>query len=765
MKQNESQGNRKTKVNSSSNMSSKITKIVTFGRLDIELCLKLSETFINQQKISFDSIETPSDLGFLSSNKEIWKDITLKSNNENLNFMIQINKSTIQKTFVSYVCLTKLDLTEDLRFINEIITYVTEKNWIFLNFENLATDCLNIQFIIENEVENEKKIIKIVEGNKNNQDKTDGSAKKFEEEENCYNKDNEQRKTLSSMTKNNNLSNEEENKDDKKNILMQINPKQYEDFNYIYFNLKSYTEEDLNNIITIQNLGNFYTELKEKYQIDIITNFPNILTSITTTNHVFSLEKILLQTDIFLFEKKDAYSIFNFLHIIQHKDDNLAMSNTITTRNEGNKNTLGTNPNKLNNSRSRSSIQDISFNISNLDKKKMFSYFSNEVVGQCPYIYNKKIALFMDEFTKATILHYSSSKKKAQTYEYDTLLHPKINHYNIEIVNQYKNIVESNYDNFLLIFFGSFIGTIIQETGEASMKSIYLSYLTAVESSKKFLEIKKNNLKIPNDPKFYIVKLPESTIISYLKDQAMKQKENKFTLDCLNKKRSQLKSYNPLFDYHLNAYFTSHFNQKALLTKGFINNKGYIMYDALYRDILGTSPKRKKKTDITDKTLLNYINHINIGKNINNKEIDVLENVLKKTTSINKKLAHCNSYRVNNTLYNGQVQNKLFSRTVKNGGLTKLPPIKKDKTIGSSFSMTNIHSKKYLDNKGKYSFENRPNNIVKEKKKLENKKEVIEEVEVKQNESNKKNGEFNHSYIKNIEEPEMSSQKEKESKI
>ena len=206
-------------------------------------------------------------------------------------------------------------------------------------------DCLNILFTIENENEEEKKIIKIVEGNKN---QSVSSTKRFEEEEECDNKNNDQRKTKTNITKSNNLSNEEENEDNK-NILKQINPKQYEDFNYIYFNLKSYTEEDLNNIITIQNLGNFYTELKEKYQIDIITNFPNILSAITTAKHVFSLENILLQTDIFLFEKKDAYSIFNFLHIIQHKDDNLAMNSTITNKNENSKNTLGTNSNKLHN--------------------------------------------------------------------------------------------------------------------------------------------------------------------------------------------------------------------------------------------------------------------------------------------------------------------------------------------------------------------------------------------------------------------------------
>ena len=233
MKQNESQGNRKAKVNSSSNISSTITKIVTFGRLDIELYLKLSKTFLNQQKISFDSIETPSDLGFLSNNKEIWKDIILRSNNENLNFMIQINKSTMQKTFVSYVCLTKLELPEELKFINEIITYVTEKNWIFLNFENVSMDCLNILFTIENENEEEKKIIKIVEGNKN---QSVSSTKRFEEEEECDNKNNDQQKTKTNITKSNNLSNEEENEDNK-NILKQINPKQYEDFNYIYFTI------------------------------------------------------------------------------------------------------------------------------------------------------------------------------------------------------------------------------------------------------------------------------------------------------------------------------------------------------------------------------------------------------------------------------------------------------------------------------------------------------------------------------------------------
>jgi hypothetical protein len=135
----------------------------------------------------------------------------------------------------------------------------------------------------------------------------------------------------------------------------------------------------------------------------------------------------------------------------------------------------------------------------------------------------------MDNFTKVTIAHYHPSKATWSIYKYDTLIYPKINYNNINIINKYKHLLQTHYKSFLLIFYGSFIGKLIlMQNGLIITRYIYLSYLTGIESAKKILEIYKNKLPLPNNQKYYIVKLPANKINSYLKEQMILQKENKF---------------------------------------------------------------------------------------------------------------------------------------------------------------------------------------------------------------------------------------------
>ena len=204
--------------------------------------------------------------------------------------------------------------------------------------------------------------------------------------------------------------------------------------------------------------------------------------------------------------------------------------------------------------------------------------------------------------------------------------------------------------------------------------------------------------------------LPNNAINLYLKEESMKQKESKFTLDCLNKKKSQLQFYNPLFDYHLHSYFNSHVNRKVLRTKGFINSKGYIMYDPVYRDLLGNSPQRKKQ--VPDKVLLNSITRLNIGKDINNKEIDVFNTVLKKTSPINRKLPMYHSLnKSNSTLYSNGQTNRNFNKTTRAPCTNKLPPIKKENQLGSSASMNCVFDTKKSYYKSEKSIENEKKRI------------------------------------------------------
>ena len=86
-----------------------------------------------------------------------------------------------------------------------------------------------------------------------------------------------------------------------------------------------------------------------------------------------------------------------------------------------------------------------------------------------------------------------------------------------------------------------------------------------------------------------------------------------------------MKDYVSLYDYHLKSFFSSESVRKDLKSKGFINTKGFIMYDPVHRDVMGkiTQKKKKKVTEEEMKNKLrNSIEEIDVPSNIKDKEID-----------------------------------------------------------------------------------------------------------------------------------------------
>ena len=90
-----------------------------------------------------------------------------------------------------------------------------------------------------------------------------------------------------------------------------------------------------------------------------------------------------------------------------------------------------------------------------------------------------------------------------------------------------------------------------------------------------------------------------------------------------NKEKSELKEYIPLYDYHLVYYFRSYVNQKELKKKGFINDKGYIMYDPVHRKRMRPDLANVKlNEEETQKKVESNIKNIDVGSRIKDKEID-----------------------------------------------------------------------------------------------------------------------------------------------
>ena len=295
---------------------------------------------------------------------------------------------------------------------------------------------------------------------------------------------------------------------------------------------------------------------------------------------------------------------------------------------------------------------DNKINWKNITKANIFDYFikgiapatRDEVIGM-------KTGLFIEQLNKLIIIY--TTKKAAYRQEFDSQPYPKINHNNMSLIKEYKDILSEKKNDYYSILLSSIIiHCAVCAPNCQSTEVIYPGFLISLEVIKKKLECEKNHF-IP-DENIYKVKLDEKILEKNLEIFASGGKENGFVLDCINRQKSQMKDYVSLYDYHLKTYFTSEAIRKELKNKGFINSKGFIMYDPIHRDIMIEKNKKKKKK-ITEEEMknkvMNSINGINVPSNIKDKEIDAKKLAKQKNFAtesklpINKEIISLHNYR------------------------------------------------------------------------------------------------------------------------
>ena len=143
---------------------------------------------------------------------------------------------------------------------------------------------------------------------------------------------------------------------------------------------------------------------------------------------------------------------------------------------------------------------------------------------------------------------------------------------------------------------------------------------------------------------------------------SLKKKEGKFKLDCDNKIKSKYKEYNPLLDKNLNPYFSSKSNEKTLKKGGFITDKGFIVYDNIYKDSLRLFLKSKKSEKVKNEELLNIINEFKISNDFNNKEKSAEEEILKRDIVLETRFP---TFKTNNQQFQLNKIKKLNSEKMK----------------------------------------------------------------------------------------------------
>ena len=255
-----------------------------------------------------------------------------------------------------------------------------------------------------------------------------------------------------------------------------------------------------------------------------------------------------------------------------------------------------------------------------INKQKLFDYFIKGIAsGTKTEVDGDKMGFFLDDFLKYFVVH--AAKKSANKYEFDCQLYPKINHNNMNLVEDYKKIIKKNANHYISLFI-TFILSGVTATGSTSNEVVIGAFLNALEIIKRKLECEKNNIVL-SEKELMKFKLSEKSLAERIKELALGNQESGFILDCTNKEKSELKEYVPLYDYHLVYYFRSDINKKELQKRGFINEKGIIIYDPVHRKRMRPDLEKKKLTEEEAiKKVEGNIKNIDVGSRIKDKEID-----------------------------------------------------------------------------------------------------------------------------------------------
>ena len=631
---------------------------LSFGKLDliykfefIEKDLEKSEEEIQQDEngskyYNIEDFNSIKDLKFLQDKKEIWERISLKPNNATLDQLLTANKISKKKMNVEYITygIPKFEEEEE-KFFLDIYNYVNEKNNLDINEKPLVEDgsySLKFEFYFKDQThsfclgsggenaEEEKKEENPEEEKKEEEKKEESTPQENKEESTP-----QENKEESTPQENNEAP--EENKEEEKKEENQ-EPEDYEPNEAMKAEkIPKFSRKD--SVLCNMDPKN------KKYNLfylnfdglkDIPGNFEN--------NDLIEL--------LYFLKKKGAKIFINYCKPEEPKEEKKEES-------KDNKENAGKEKEKqkpkdkgkkeendekeekemkcLNNLYYLTDIYFFDFKQAieefnkhyhcfttdksdkNINKQKLLDYFINGIAsGTKKEVDGDKYGFFLEDFVKFYMVH--ANKKKAKKNEFDCQLFPKVNHNNIKLIDEYKNIIKKNSNNYVSIFITFFISGIT--SSGATDEAIIGGFLNALEIIKRKVECEKNNINL-NEKNLMKYKISEKNLAERIKELNLINQEGDFVLDCTNKEKSELKEYIPLYDYHLVYYFRSYVNQKELKKKGFINDKGYIMYDPVHRKRMRLDLANVKlNEEETQKKVESNIKNIDVGSRIKDKEID-----------------------------------------------------------------------------------------------------------------------------------------------
>ena len=571
--------------------------ILSMGHYDIDYLIELNDDDINKYNIEdISKLKTYEDISFIINNQYLWNKIKIITDNKIINLLLYLNKISIEsnKSYIEYISYeTPIFYNESIK---SMLKTVNDLNFFFINNFSINSESkkyfkLKIKYheketiINFDHIEEKNKIEK--KDNNNN----DGNDDNNNDDDDNINKINEDKKEEE---------NKEENKENEESGYLR-GPNNV--FNKIKFDCGSYNYfilsiEDTLEITPYEDFVDFIIYVKLNLNANIVIEYGDVSQYFNNKDSMGLLNKIYLLTDIFLFDEKDTINNFKMHYEIFTKENDKNKYNENYNQKEKDNNIIikieENNKCQINNNnRIIDNNQSIINREKNMSEKDLFNYFRHTIAcNGALSILNTKLAIFIDNyFSKVTFIEVPLNIK-ATTLSYEIKPYPKLSHTTVNVVDLYKGNLRRNKNLFKSIFYAGVLNKIIiSKRKNIGLEVLYSAYLIGHEILKRMLHLYTNEIKLPDNPKFYIVKINTDEVNEYVKKENIAKKENKFVLDCTNYEKSKLKYYVPLFDYNLNEFFGNKQIKRELINKGFINSKGFVNYDPVYMKELGIFKK------------------------------------------------------------------------------------------------------------------------------------------------------------------------------
>ena len=302
-------------------------EILAFGSLNLIMTLHLDHNDLKKYRLNWDDIKSLDDLKFIRKHHHFWKRVELSSNNDTLKIILNINKTSPKLIYVGYVVFKKINFKNEQIEFKKFLYGVLKKNGLFITSCDICECSINVQLILK--YNKQEKIFSLVEESKGvkkseikhkkvfQEDQVSGEDKKEKKEEK------EEKEKAENKEEGENEKNEEINNENNPFIGFSRNNINCGDFDYIYFNFNDYITGEFKGKIKLENLFEYFQDIKIRTRTKIILNFEEEIEIFRDKNKEEIFKDLLSITDIFIYY--NINKLYEVLKELKEEEDQEAI--------------------------------------------------------------------------------------------------------------------------------------------------------------------------------------------------------------------------------------------------------------------------------------------------------------------------------------------------------------------------------------------------------------------------------------------------------